>query len=228
MKQPRPLQLGREPGELYAAHWIVGRLDVAAAFGSPLRLRNRGLERNDSISLGVGIAFAGKAQDFADIIAVGGAERVIFGAFEQIIVAARHAETALRREHRIMCRRLGIGLDENGDRRIEFDGPEQIHETGPVVHGSDAREIGPSRLEAACLDRRLVHPARVEIADLLADPARLIGVLRHILDDVVNVLVDLVVEHRIDSGKRPIGFDRGPLEPAAVDEREEVVARLDP
>jgi hypothetical protein len=76
-------------------------------------------------------------------------------------------------------------------------------------------------------DPLFVHPAGVEIADLLPDRARSGRVPGHVLDDRADILVELVIEHRIDADKGPVGGDLGALGPGSVDIVEEVVARLD-
>jgi hypothetical protein len=79
---------------------------------------------------------------------------------------------------------------------------------------------------AALLDARLVHEARVEVADL----ARLGAGLRRpgLLDDLAHGLLGLLGEHVEGAVAGLVVGDRRAVDPLPVDVAEQVVLRADP
>ena len=222
-----PVELRRKRLQLGAGHRVGGRLGVALLLGRPVQLGNRGFERDDPVGLGGRILDPGERLDLDHIIAIGLAEGVIFGPRQQIIIAPRHAQPGLRDIDRVERRIDRVGGDEHRHRAGVAGRPEQAGEVAAGPGGGDPGEVRRQRRPAGALDRRFVHVTAVIIADLLADAAARAGVCGLLVDDRVDVLLDLVVEHRIDPGEGPVGGDLGALVPSAVDEGEEVVARFD-
>ncbi len=221
-----PVELRRESAQLGAGHRIVDLLDVAALLGRPVNPGDLALERDDAVGARLGIADPGEALDLDNVIAIGLAVGVVLGALQQVIVAVGHAEAVLRRVSGVARRVLEIGEDLNSDGRVEARLGEQFDQVAAGFHGRDPLKVGLERLRPQRLDRRLVHPACVGIADLLAEAAVGGRVLGHVLDDRADVALDLVVEDRIDSREGAVGGDIGALGPRAVHIIEEVVARL--
>ncbi len=127
-----------------------------------------------------------------------------------------HAEQVLGPEIRVV-QRIDIGAERATDDACQ---------RAPVGNRADRVQLGRERREAFGFYRRLIHEARVEIANLLRIAARP-AALREILDERHRPLPREVGEH----GPRPIaGFvsrnSRG-LAPAAVRVRVEVVSGRD-
>ena len=62
-----------------------------------------------------------------------------------------------------------VRVDADADRRFISDGRKQVDQIALVLHRGDAIEVGLERCRTLGGDGRLIHPAAVEIADLLAD-----------------------------------------------------------
>ena len=192
-----------------------------------MELGNLRLEADDAVGLGRCTLDPGERLDLDHIIAIVLAEAIIFGARQQIIVAPRHAEPGLGDIDGVAVGIDRVGRHEQPDRAFEPGRPEQSRKVAAGLGGVDPRQIRRERQSTSFLDRRFIHVTAVIIANLLAYAAARSGVCGLLVDDRVDVLLDLVVEHRIDPGEAPVGGDLGALVPAAVDEGEEVIARLD-
>ena len=148
------------------------------------------------------------------------------GVRQQVIVACRQAEARLIDLNGVAPGVLRIRRDRDTDRGRKAGRAEQVDEVGLALCRCNTIEVRLQRLGAARLDSALIHPARVQVADLLPEPSVGRGVLGHILNDRSDVPLDLVIEHRIDAGEGAVGRDLGALVPAAIHIGEEVVTRL--
>ena len=202
------------------------RLDrIAPRLGRPLILRQPRLQRDDPRRAGIGIVEPRKCQDLRDIIVIGLADRVIFRARQQVIIARRQPQPRLACRRGIAGRIILVGGDAQIDRRRIARRHHQPHQRSAILHAVDRRQIGGERGGAPRLDAGLVHPRGIEIADLLR--GRIAWMRGLLLDDRTNLLLDLVRQVVIIARAHLVGGDRVRLQPMPLDIIEEIVARLD-
>jgi len=80
----------------------------------------------------------------------------------------------------------------------------------------DSFELGPQRLEALSLDRRLIHAARVVIADFLIDRPRRGLALGGVLEDRMQHVAVVFHQYVGDAPARVRGWYRVLSQPSAV------------
>ena len=109
----------------------------------------------------------------------------------------------------------------------EHPGPAELagqrDDVTGIRHRRDPREVVGERADAERLDGRLVHEARVEVADLGRDGARLGGAGRDLLDDRAHVLLGGLAQHVEGAVAAAVLGDLRRREPPAVDVCEQVV-----
>ena len=123
---------------------------------------------------------------------------------------------------------LGVGVDVGAGASADTGAlqPAEHHgQLGGVGGGVDRRQFVEQGPHTDPLDRRLVHEARVEVADALLVGA-LLGVgLRGLADQVADLLLGAVVERPEGAVGGAVGRDVVLGQPAAVDVAEQVVLR---
>src|SRR5205085_5636898 len=115
---------------------------------------------------------------------------------------------------------LDADIDRRGITRLRHERDELLL----VLRRRDMGEIRLERREPARLDPRVVHPRRVEIADLTRDG--IIWAFGGILDDLAQLQLGIVGHVVIISGTDLVGRDRMGPQPGPLGKTEEIVARL--
>jgi hypothetical protein len=113
--------------------------------------------------------------------------------------------------------------------QIELEHPREVTgEIGFRLQAVDRRQLAVERPQPDFFRARLVHEARVEVADFLRLGARRAARgLRGIFDDRAEIRLRFVDEHVERTVRRFVGRDCGPGEPDAVGVIENVVLRPD-
>ncbi len=174
------------------------------------------------VGFGLGLGDTGEPVKGHDIVAIGGPVAVVLLALAQIIIAVGHAEPGLAGGGGVAGGIGGIGQDADADRRGIARSREQAKQLVAIAHRGDPVEPRAGGGDAARLDPRLVHPARVEIADLAAG-----RIAAAAFDDRLELPVDILAEHGPQAPGRAVAGDRIALEPAVVGVAVEIVAGLD-
>lgn len=137
------------------------------------------------------------------------------------------AQPALRDERRV-ARRIGeIGDDVHIDRSGVTGAGEQNLQPGKVLHAGDAGEIRLERRGAARFDAGFVHPAGIEIADLLTAGAIGCRVLGHIVEDGADIGFGFDGQLHAEAGRGAVRRDLDLVIPGAVGIGPEIVTGLD-
>ena len=224
MNQRRELEAGRLPAQLRQSHLVVGLGRVAALGTRPVRLGNPGFEIDDSLRPRRGILFTREREDVRQVLEIFCSRLRELRIARQIIVAIRHAETALRHRENIVVRVFPILRDKATKRRRNahhFTLRVQLRETGPALQPANLTEPRCKRRQAFRFDGRFIHEARIGIADLA------VRVLRLLVDYTAGPLAREVVEHVEHAVARLVGRDGVVLRPGTVGVFVEIVARHD-
>ncbi len=203
-------------------HFVIGLVGVATADIVPMRLGDRGFERDDRRSARLGVAFAGKGQHLRQM-------RLIFrlgfnelGIVAEIIVAVGHPQPALAELERIGIGVLLIRPHPARERPIDpvARGARQQLDIGRfVVHRLDLGEPGLDRREPLGVDRGGIEISGISGADLAVRPRRLEQAARALLREILQRV------ERAEAGF--VGGDLGALFPPTIGEHVEIVAGLD-
>jgi len=167
---------------------------------------------------------AGQLLDLDDIGAVRLADRLVLLAGQQVIVAARQAETRLAGHHRVAGWILLVGGDADADRAGIAMIRHQQFERAAILHRIDACQIGLERRRAACLDPGFVHIGVVEGGDLAKH--RIAGRGPCILDQRADLDLGLVGQVVVIADARLVRCDRRVAQPTAQGIGVEIVPRL--
>src|SRR5690606_6027614 len=146
----------------------------------------------------------------------------------EVVVAIRHAETALVQVGGVLRRILVVDADEQHEWMTDEE-PLRVADVSCELFLArdplDAGELLLERPQACRLDRGFVHEARIEVADLLnVATARCAG-LRGFLQDVSQILLRAVLQQTECAVVRTIRGNFGRREPISVHETVEVVLR---
>ena len=111
-------------------------------------------------------------EDLRDVRGIRRAIGVELFALLQVVVAVGHAKPRLTDPHRVPRRIHRVWVDGHAERRLKIDRAHEPHQAGPVLDRIDLRQEGLQRFESACLDPSFVHPAGIQVGDLLLHAAR--------------------------------------------------------
>ena len=214
-------------------------LEVLTLLARQVRLGDLHFEIIDPLRLALGIGNAGLGQELSHIGAVLAAQLRHLGIVRQVIFALGHAEPALEDigHHRRAGQRLGdeqaeqvLGLEVGGVERIDVGANLLAEHAGQALHVADpgeAIQVGLDRLEARGVDRRGIEVSAVEVADAAFVAARRRGRAQDPGDEFAKLRLGLVVGDVEAAYARTVSRNLGCLEPGAVGEEVEVIARLD-
>jgi len=173
---------------------------VAVLHFRPLDRGDRGLEERDALRARSGVLRTGEREHLPDVGEVLLAEGRIDLVRFQVIVAVGHRQPALRENADVtggVARVLRHVVVERHPLQQALRLAEEAHDIRVRQDLADAREARLERREARRVDRRLVHEARVEVADFLAVGAgSMIGALRGLPGDGAHVLLRALIEDR--------------------------------
>jgi hypothetical protein len=184
--------------------------------GAHCTLAELGFELDDPVRLRRRVGDAGERLDPDHVIAIGAADRVELLARFEVVIAIGQPQARLPGKGDIAGRvfRIGDNAELDGHRVTRFGQQSQVVGTGPDRFHFG--QIGRERGQSARLDAGLVHPRRVEVADLPALPRRRRRIARHVLRDLADLAFHFVGHQFADAGAGAVGRDLGPLVPAAV------------
>ena len=151
--------------------------------------------------------------------------------FREVVVAVGEAQAALVEVHddHFGILRVGAtsGVEETTD-AVAVELAHQLGQVGLVVEAVDHVEIRLQFAVAASVDGDGVHACIVEVTDLLGYAAlRGAGVLRHLIDDVLDQQLVALVNLGEGSVGGVLFRNRVVLQPLVVDEAEEIFSRVD-
>ncbi len=222
-----PVDVGRLRGELLDRHRVVGLDRIAVGFLRPLHLREARFQAHDRGGFDAGVLAARDGQQLVQIGTVGRARLGEACVLLQVVIAIAQAQATLCGAGRVDRRILGVGADAQAQRRVDEAVPlrDQQQQVLLVLDGVDLRQVRRERLHAGGVDRRGVHVAGVEVADLGVDRAGGLRLGGQAFDDRLDALVGQVVELREGAVVGLVGRDRRLLQPGAVHGAEQAVLR---
>jgi hypothetical protein len=213
-----------EPGQI---HRIDGFADFAPTLRRP---RDRGdlvLDADHALRRAGRILVAEQLEDLGDVRSVRSSIGVELFALLQVVVAVRHAEPSLTDPRHVPRGIHRVGVDAHGERRLIIDRADELHQAGSVLHRCNLGQVRLQRFEPACLDSRLVHPAGVQVRDLLVDATSRRLAACELIEDGVQIGLRLLEHNRAGPVAGAVRRHLKTVEPLAVDVAIEVVARLD-
>jgi len=164
-------------------------------------------------------------QHLLDVLTVLGAESDQARLVAQIVVAVGQSQAALREPEGILRGALGIRPHEVGERRGNADALKMAHQRTDVAGMPDAfceLQFSVQRPDSEPLNSRLVHVARVQVADF----ARFgIGGSLRRLDQIALLKQRLFGHHGINAIGGTIRRDRHVPQPPAIGVPEKIVLR---
>ena len=219
---------------------IVSLDDIDRFRAARVRPGDRVLEVENPRGFRLGVGHAGEFQHGGD---VGLVLRPDFGHARgrvEVVLAVRHAETALQQERGVFRRLVQVlrhpeteqvaGVEVRGVEHVHVGAQRAADRPGQrllVRDTGDAVERGFERPQPLALDGRFVHVARVVVPDLPRLGAGGRPAARRFLDQLGRPLTRQLVEHGADAVGTAVGRDLGRLQPGSVRVGEEVVARRD-
>ena len=239
-EEGRPVETGRAAAEVLPRPVIVSFLHVLRGFAARVRFRDAALELEDPGGFRVGVGDAGEFQHRGDVLLVCRSDARHALRRVEVVLAVGHAEAALQQERRIAARVVQVLGHPEAEQvvRVEIGRVQHVHvcaqraadqarETRRVGDRRDAVERGLERLEPLRLDSRLVHEARVVVADLPGVGSCGSPRSGQLGDQVGRPLVRQLLERGARPVAAPVGRDLRVFDPGPVRVAEEVVSRRD-
>ena len=197
---------------------VVHGGDVAQFDARPVFLGQFGFDRDHAGNglLDVGLGDARQAEELAQVLLVGGADRLVLGI--EVIVAVAHHQIGLRGVERIdiAVHQVGLHADAEervGDRGVEFgDGCGQLR---TVADGENLVDGGFDRGGALGVQTHRVEAHLVEVRNLLLDGSRPGLLLGHAGEELVDARLVVVAQDVERAVARIFGFQGVVLLPAA-------------
>jgi hypothetical protein len=186
--------------------------------------RQVALKSEDGRRAGLGVVYLSQLEHPRHVLLVGGDDVGEF--FLAVVRLVGQAEAALVQMHDVASGLAGV-VDDVRSERPGYAGParlpDQADQAGHVGHRVDSRQSRLDRRVPELLATRLVHEARVQVADLaLLGSFRGLG-LCGVLDDGADRLLGVVAQIDERAGHRAVFRYRRRVQPASVDVPEQVV-----
>ena len=191
----------------------VAQFDARPVFLGQLRFDRQ--HAGDGL-VDVGLGNARQPEDFAQILLVGGADRLVLGI--EVVVAVAHDQVGLRGVERVDVAVHQVGLHAHAEERIGDRGVEPGHCGGQlraVADGENSVDGGLDRSGALGVQAHRVEPHLVEVRNLLLDASRLGFLLRHAGEQLVDALLVVVAQDVERAVARIFGLQGVVLLPAA-------------
>ena len=191
----------------------VAQFDARPVFLGQLRFDRQ--HAGDGL-VDVGLGNARQPEDFAQILLVGGADRLVLGI--EVVVAVAHDQVGLRGVERVDVAVHQVGLHAHAEERIGDRGVEPGHCGGQlraVADGENSVDGGLDRSGALGVQAHRVEPHLVEVRNLLLDASRLGFLLRHAGEQLVDALLVVVAQDVERTVARIFGLQGVVLLPAA-------------
>ena len=204
--------------EIGLGRGVVHGGDVAQFDARPVLLGELRLDRHHAGDglLDVGLRNACQPEDLAQILFVGGADRLVFGV--EVVVAVAHHQLGLRSVEGVDVAVHQVGLHAYAEERIGNRGVEPGDGGGQlraVADGENLLHGGLDRRGALGVQTHRVEAHLVEVGDLLLDGARGGRRLGHLGEELVDARFVVVAQDVERSVARVFGFQGVVFLPAA-------------
>jgi len=145
-----------------------------------------------------------------------------------VVALVRQRDSTLLEKHQVTLRVARIGVNEEPVQAPDsqwLQPPERLEQLRNGADGPSRRERLADGLRAEQLCSVRVHETGVDVAELSLLAA--CWCRRGLFHDLAHRVLSLVSQNPERAVARPVGGDRGPREPPAVDVPEQVVLRAD-